>query len=454
MAVNLQFLGAARTVTGSKYLIENGDRKVLVDCGLFQGLKALRLQNWESSPVEPKSLSAVILTHAHIDHSGYVPRLVKEGFHGSVYCTAATAELLKVLWPDTGYLLEEEAEYMNRRKISKHHPALPLFTRKEAIRALDNIKVVDFKTKFSPAEGLSAEFHYAGHILGAASTLVDVNGTSIYFSGDLGRPQDPVFYPPEPPMAADYMVLESTYGDRLHPNSDPMDELARIINLTVERGGVVLLPAFAVGRSQTLLYFLSRLRAEGRIPDVPMFLNSPMATHVTESFCAFTQLHRLPVEICEQMRQAVHFVESVEESKALNERKGPMIIISASGMATGGRILHHLKSFAPFPKNSIVLTGFQAAGTRGEALEGGAEEIKIHGQMVPVRADVFSVENLSAHADYSEVLQWLEQTRLRPKKVFITHGEAKAAESLAQKITDKWKWSCEVPEQFSVIKLG
>lgn len=442
----LRFLGAAKTVTGSKYLLTARGKNILIDCGLFQGLKNLRLQNWEPFPIDPKTIDAVILTHAHIDHSGYIPRLIKEGFRGRIYCTAGTLALCRILLPDTGYLQEEEAEYFNRKKISKHNPALPLFTREEAEASIRRFVPRGFHEDFEAVEGIHVRFLYAGHIMGAAMAVVTVDGIKIGFSGDVGRPNDPVLNPPDAMPAVDYLLVESTYGDRLHPNTDPMGDIESIVNQTAARKGVVVVPAFAVGRAQTLIYYLTQLRQQGRIPEIPIYLNSPMATSVTDLLFQFRSLHKLSEAECEKMRQGIRIVKSAEESKMLNLRHGPMVIISASGMATGGRILHHLRQFAPDPNNTILLAGFQAAGTRGQALESGAREIKIFGEFVPVHATVTSVENLSAHADYREITAWLTKSNISPKKTFVVHGEATSAAALAAHLSKELNWSCEVPD--------
>lgn len=441
----IRFLGAAQTVTGSKYLLRHKGRQILIDCGLFQGMKDNRLKNWEPFPVDPKSIDTIVLTHAHIDHSGYIPRLIKEGFRGKVLCTPATLALCRELLPDAGYLQEEEAEYMNRRKVSKHHPALPLFSQEDAEEALSYFVAKPFHEEIRIGDAFRIRFLYAGHILGAAMVTVAMDETRIAFSGDVGRPMDPLFRPPDqlPPM--DYLVVESTYGDRTHPQSDPMDDLADAINTAFGRGGVVIIPAFAVGRTQTILYFLSKLRQAGRIPDIPMYLNSPMATSVTETFCNFRSLHRLSEHECREFTKNVRFIRTPEESKALNESKEPQLIISASGMATGGRVLHHLKQFIPDPRNMILLCGYQAAGTRGRSLQDGAEEIKIHGQFWPVKAEVRVIENLSAHADGQELCDWLKPARLNLKKVFVTHGEGHAAKTMAARLHETFGWDCTVP---------
>lgn len=446
MSFELQFLGGTGTVTGSKYLITTGNRKVLIDCGLFQGLKALRLKNWEELPFEVARLDAIILTHAHIDHSGYIPRLIKQGFRGRIYATAATKELCRILLPDSGYLMEEEAEYLNRNKRSKHRPALPLFTEKDAVRSLDYFEVVDFHEVKSLGADFSFEFKYAGHILGAASLIISIGQQKLAFTGDIGRLEDPIFYPPEPIPPVDYLVIESTYGNRLHKKISVLDELAEIINDSYQRRGVIVIPAFAVGRAQSLMYCLWLLRKENRIPYFPMFLNSPMATDVNELLKKFRDLHRLSEAECNEVCQVVKYVRTVEESKELNKMEGPLLIISASGMASGGRVLHHLKAFVTDPNNTILLSGFQAAGTRGEALEHGAEEIKIHGQYFSVRAKVLVLDNVSAHADYKEIIELFSQSKVKPKKVFVTHGEPAAADELRRRLSEAFSWNCIVPE--------
>jgi metallo-beta-lactamase family protein len=451
--MNLQFLGAAETVTGSRYLLTHQGKKILVDCGLFQGLKRLRLKNWDKFPINPTEIDALILTHAHIDHSGFIPRLVREGFKGKIYSTPATKELCKILLPDSAHIMEEEAEYLNRHKRSKHSPALPLFTNKDAQVALQFFETVPFKEKKNLAPGFSFQFNYVGHILGAASVIIEAEGRSIAFTGDIGRIDDKIFYPPEPLPPVDFLVTESTYGNRMHKVSDSLDELAEAINETFRRNGVILIPAFAVGRAQALMYDLFLLKQQRRIPDFPMFLNSPMATNVNKIFCDYKKLHRLSENECMKTCEVVEYIQGVEESKALNRKKGPMLIISASGMLTGGRILHHLKAFAPFAQNTILLAGFQAAGTRGEALERGANEIKIHGEYVPVKAQVKTLHNLSAHGDYQEVIKWFSDSKIHPKKVFVTHGEPSAANEFRRRLTESFGWQCFVPIQNETARL-
>ena len=443
---SLQFLGATGTVTGSKYLIEHDSRRILIDCGLFQGYKPLRLRNWAEFPCDPASIECVILTHAHIDHSGYLPLLVKNGFSGKVYCTSATRDLCEILLPDSGHLQEEEADYANRRGFSKHSPALPLYTQEDAERCLSQLHPVEFEQEVRLGKGVSLRLIPSGHILGAAFVRLEMPQASILFSGDLGRPHDLVMTAPSRIKQADYLVVESTYGDRSHETTDPLVELAEVINRTVKRGGVVVIPTFAVGRAQTLMYYLHLLKASHAIPDCPVYLNSPMAVDATRIFHQHRGEHRLSAAQCDGLCKAARFVRSAEESKQLNLSHGPMILLAASGMATGGRVVHHLKAFAPDPRNTILFTGFQAGGTRGARLMQGAESIKIHGEYVPVRAEVKMLGNLSAHADAGEIMAWLRGFSQPPRRTFITHGEPEAADALRHRIEEELHWSCSIPD--------
>lgn len=447
------FLGANATVTGSRYLVETPTSRILVDCGLFQGYKPLRLRNWAAFPVDPASIDAVVLTHAHLDHSGYLPRLVRSGFRGPVFCTAATRDLCNILLPDSGRLLEEEALHANRKGSSRHQPAEPLYTEADATRALRQLSAVDFDHDFEPATGLLARFRYQGHILGAASVTVEHEGRRIVFSGDIGRPHDQVMRAPVPPDDADWIVTESTYGNRRHPPVEANQELATALHGVLARGGVAIIPSFAVGRAQLLLHTIAQLQVAGTIPEVPVYLNSPMATDVTALYRRYPDLHRLDPEALQHMARITQIVNSVEESKALNRRKGPMIIVSASGMASGGRVLHHLVAFAPDPRNAILLSGFQAGGTRGAAIAGGARSVRIYGQDIAVNAEVIQLEAASAHADGEEILAWLRSARRVPKRVFVTHGEPDAADALRLRIQHELGWNAHVPEYREVAAL-
>jgi metallo-beta-lactamase family protein len=444
--MRLTFLGATGTVTGSKYLVEVPSARVLVDCGLFQGYKQLRLRNWAALPVDPKTIDAVILTHAHLDHTGYLPVLVRGGFHGPVFCTSATQDLCSLLLPDSGYLQEKDAEYANRHGFSKHRPAKPLYTEAEAKASLRLFRTVDYHRDAQLSGGITLGLAPSGHILGSAFVSLTVKGTKLVFSGDLGRPRNAIMLDPEPIAAAEYLVVESTYGDRRHTDLDPESALAEVIDQTAARGGVILIPAFAVGRTQTLLYHLHRLAAAKRIPAVPIYLDSPMAVDASKIFCEHRDSHRLSEDECHAACNVARYVTSVEESKDLDRRKGPMIIISASGMATGGRVLHHLKAFAPDAANTVLLTGYQAGGTRGAAMLAGAPTLKIHGQQVPVRAQIRQLDMLSAHADWFETLEWLRHFERAPRETFITHGEPDAADALRQRIQEQLGWPVAVPE--------
>lgn len=450
--MRIDFLGGTGTVTGSKYLLTHGGRRLLVDCGLFQGLKQLRLRNWATLAVDPASIDAVLLTHAHMDHSGFVPRLVRLGFKGAVHASQGTRELCELLLPDSGRLQEEDADYLNRHGKSKHKPALPLYSEREAMAALQRFRDVPFHAECAPWEGWSWRLHRAGHILGAASVRIECGGTSILFSGDLGRSDDLLMRAPEPAEPADHVVIESTYGGRIHPRTDPLDELAAVINRTAARGGVVVVPAFAVGRAQTLLHAVQQLKKARRIPEVPVYLNSPMAADTTRLYQRHTADHRLDVEQCSAMQRQTVIVSTVEESRRLNELRFPSIIVSASGMATGGRVLHHLKSYAPDARNTILFTGFQAAGTRGAAMVAGAQAVKIHGAYVPVRAEVACLESMSAHADRDQLLAWLG-TQRKPRRVFVTHGDPVAADALRLAIEERYGWPCTVPDYLESAEL-
>ena len=453
--MKLTFLGATGTVTGSKYLLEDDNRKILIDCGLFQGLKNLRLRNREKLPVNPADIDAVILTHAHIDHSGYLPLLVKNGFKGPVYCSSATADLCDILLPDSAHLQEEDARRANRYGYTRHKPALPLYTKEDAFNALEHLKPVSFDEEHGLSDFLSFRLTRAGHILGAACVRIDDGQTSIVFSGDLGRPHDPVMKAPAQIQEAGYLILESTYGDRRHEKTDILTQLEGIISQTAARGGSVVIPAFAIGRAQSLMYYIHALKKEKRIPDIPVYLDSPMAISATKLLQKHLVEHRLSREACADVCGSVIYTQTVEQSKAIYSTNNglPVIVISASGMATGGRILHHLKHYIGDERNTVLLAGFQAAGTRGARLAHGESEIKIHGQLFPVRAEIDMLDNISAHADYQEILDWLGHFREPPGKVFLTHGEPEAASSLKFKIEEHLGWRVEIPEYEQRVEI-
>ena len=451
--MRLTFLGATRTVTGSKTLQIAGKSKLLIDCGLFQGPRELKERNWANLPVDPGSIDAVVLTHAHLDHSGYLPVLVKNGFRGPVYCTPATRDLCEILLLDSGHLLERDAEFANRHGYSRHKPALPLYTVEEARAALGHLRAVPFGPSFQPLDDVTAMFLPAGHILGAAMVRLDDGAVSVLFSGDLGRPHDPVMLAPARRPASDYVVVESTYGDRRHDTTDAQQRLAEIISTTAARGGTVIIPAFAVGRAQSLLYHLDRLKRRGDLPPIPVYLDSPMAIDASDILCQHVGDHRLDEGQCRRMCTVAHYVQSVEESESLDQQTMPMVIVSASGMATGGRVLHHLKAMAPDARNTILLTGFQAAGTRGAQLRAGARELTIHGQLVPIRAAVESLDILSAHADADEILSWLASCPQMPQRTFVIHGEDHAADTLCGRLGRELGWQASVPAYGEAVDL-
>lgn len=454
MALRLSFLGAAATVTGSKYLLETGSSRILVDCGLFQGLKRLRERNWNALSFDPRRLDAIVLTHAHLDHSGFLPVLVRSGFRRPIYCTAATRELLGILLPDSARLQEEEAQFANEHRYSKHSPALPLYTEADARETLELLRIVDWSVNTEVAPSVRVSCTPAGHLLGAASLLVESAGSRILFSGDLGRPDDPMMRAPAAPAQADWMVIESTYGDRRHDSVDAEAELGPILNRTLTRGGTVVIPSFAVGRAQLLLHLIVRLKARHAIPDVPVYLNSPMATDVRQLYRDFPGEHRLTAAECDAMCTVARVVRTVEESKELNSSLGPAILIAGSGMATGGRVVHHLKAFAPGERNLILLSGFQAAGTRGAALIGGADTIKIHGEWIPVRAEVVQLRSTSSHADYPQLVAWARQMPVAPRRIFVTHGEPAAADALRQYLRREIATEVTIPEQGESYEHG
>jgi metallo-beta-lactamase family protein len=456
----IQFLGAAETVTGSMHLVTADDRQVLLDCGLFQGLKPLRLRNWRDFPFDPKRLDAVVLSHAHIDHSGALPLLVRRGYRGPIYATSGTVDLLGVLLPDAAHLQEEEADRANRYGYSKHKPALPLYTAEDAQRALGQLERAGYGRPFPVTGDITVTYRRAGHILGAATVDVKLGpGPRVVFSGDVGRYDRPILPDPEPVPEADVLLLESTYGDRTHPTGTAED-LARIVNETAQRGGALLVPAFVVDRTQELLWMLQRLEDEKRIPVLPVYVDSPSATEVTEIY------GRHPEDYDGEMRaekqrgadplrtKRCQFCRTVEESKRLNDLRGPVIIISSSGMATGGRILHHLQHRLPDERTTVLLVGFQAAGTRGRSLQDGARTIKMFGAQVPVHARVETIHGLSAHADRDELLRWLGGFRRPPGRTYLVHGEPQAAEALRETIHDRLGWSVDVAQDQGSVHLA
>ena len=450
MSVNITFLGGTGTVTGSKYLVRHGDESLMVDCGLFQGYKLLRLRNWTPLPIDANQVSAVLLTHAHLDHSGYLPLLAKQGFSRHVYATSGTRDLCRILLPDSGHIQEEDAEFANRHGFSKHAPALPLYTRQDALDCLPLLKTIEFGKTFQPIPGWRATFTPAGHILGAASVLLEVAGRRILFSGDLGRPDDLIMNPPASAPAADTVLIESTYGDRTHPTEDVIGELGPVLQKLAKRGGVAVIPVFAVGRAQALLHAIHQLKLRGDLPtSLPVFLDSPMAVNTTHLFEHHQGEHRLSSKEALALTHAATMVSSTDESRALANRHGPMVILSASGMATGGRVLHHLALYASDHRNMIILTGFQVPGTRGATLASGGKSVRIHGRDVPVKAEVVQLQSASAHADANQILAWLRTMPEAPNQVYVVHGELGPSDELRKRIKHELGWRAIVPEHGS-----
>ena len=461
----LQFLGATQTVTGSKYVLEAGGTRVMVDCGLFQGLKELRLRNWQPLPIDAASISRVVLTHAHIDHTGYLPRLVRDGFAGPVHATTGTADLLKIVLPDSGRLQEEDADYANRKSFSKHRPAQPLYTEQDANAALRHLSPAKYDETVRLSKLMAARFVSAGHILGSSFVAVEIKEPGreplkVLFSGDLGRYDEPILNDPSQVDETDYLLIESTYGNRLHNRADTKEQLAAIINRAAERGGKIIIPAFAVGRTQLLVYYLRQLEDEGRIPALPVAVDSPMGVDVTRIYSRHHEDHDFDMERLEKLRRNplatrnFSLVQGRAGSKALDAHSGPGIIISASGMATGGRVLHHLAHYLPDPATAVILVGYQAAGTRGRRLQDGEHEIKIHGQWIPVNAQVESVSSLSAHADQGEIMRWLKGFKRPPRATFIVHGELDASKVLLEKIVKELGWNAVIPTYTQVVDLA
>jgi metallo-beta-lactamase family protein len=454
----ITFLGAAGTVTGSKHLLRVGGKQVLLDCGLFQGVKALRLRNWASPPVDPSSLDAVVLSHAHLDHSGYLPVLVREGFRGSIHCTSGTADLLPLLLRDSGRIQEQDAERANRHGYSKHKPAFPLYTSADAERVMPLLRPQPYRAPFSVTPNLRVTFHRAGHILGSAITELEAGSLKVVFSGDLGRWNRPILRDPDMISDADVVLIEGTYGDRRH-GDDPDEALARVLTETAHRGGTVVVPAFAVGRTQELIWTIRKLEDAGRIPLVSVYLDSPLGSSVTALYCRHPEDHDLDMaslmdeKKCPLCCRQYNVVTTGEESKRLNGQNGPMVIIAGSGMATGGRVLHHLKYRLPDHRNTILLAGYQSEGTRGRLLQDGAKFIKIHGEVIPVRAQVATIDGLSAHADQSEILRWLGGFRRAPRMLYVVHAEPTPAAALAARIRSELGWNVGVAIDGATVPL-
>jgi len=450
---SLSFFGAAGTVTGSRFLVESSGTRALIDCGLFQGYKHLRQRNREPFPVAPATLDALLLTHAHIDHTGYVPALVRDGYKGPVLTTQGTIDLLNLLLPDSAYLMEEEASYARKKGYSKHRNPEPLYTSDDAALALTRLRSVERERPYDVAPGLSATWHHAGHIIGASSIELRTQAGTIFFSGDLGHNNDALMKAPKPYPGSDVLVVESTYGDRSHGDVAAEDQLTAALGPTLEAGGVVLIPAFAVGRTQTLTLHITRLIEQGRIPDVPVFINSPMAVNASEIYARYPDEQRVSGAEITQMNSRTRFVRTVDQSIALNMGQGPMVIISAAGMLTGGRVLHHLVAFGQDPNNAIVLSGFQAGGTRGADLSAGERVLRIFGMDVHISASVTQIDSMSAHADADQLLAWMKASPKQPAMTYLVHGEEHAADRLRFRIEHELGWSARVAQHGEEVDL-
>ena len=458
---SLTFLGAAGTVTGSQFLVEAGGDRLLVDCGQFQGLKALRLRNWGPPPFDPAGVEAVLLTHAHLDHSGMLPRLVRQGFRGRIFATAGTKDLCKLILADAGHIQEEDARRANRGHYSKHTPALPLFTEADAAAALARFQVFGYRTGMPVTRHHVATFHPAGHLLGSAFVSLarrDGSGGTVVFGGDLGRYGRPVLPDPSPGVACDVLLVESTYGDRQHPPDDNGEALARVVNETADRRGKLIIPAFAIGRVEEVLYWLRRLEQAGRVPRLPVYVDSPMAVSAIEYYRQHA--HELdedmrPVhgDMCRFCTERFEPVETMKESQAVVDRSGPAIVISASGMATGGRVLRHLEQALPDPKNTVLFVGFQAKGTRGRDLIEGARQVKMFGQLIPVRARIERLNDMSAHADAGEIMRWLGTFPSAPGITYLVHGEPTAQAVLKARIERELGWRVHVPSHGEQVEV-
>jgi metallo-beta-lactamase family protein len=442
---SIKFLGAAGTVTGSRFLVtSNSGQRILIDCGLFQGLKNLRLKNWSSFPVDPREINAVILSHAHVDHSGYLPKLVKEGFDGYIYSTSATKAQAEILLYDSAHLKQEEADYANKKKFSKHEPAIPLYTDEDVRQTMLKFRTHKYKEIFHVGD-FTIKFSNAGHILGACSVLVEVDHKKILFSGDIGRVDDQILFDPAPAPDADILVLESTYGNRLHPKTNPIEAFKDLIRKAIEDKSVILIPSFAVGRAQSILYCINQVFEQYPDLRLPAYLNSPMAKSVTALYEHFVSELKLSSLECNKVCHTAKIIQSVEESIELNKQSGPMIIISASGMLAGGRVLHHLKNFGKDPNNIIVFAGFQAEGTRGATLLRGERLIKIHGYYHEIQAQIMNFDFFSAHADQEELINWVKTMQTPPKQVYLVHGEPLAADTLRLKLQENLGLNVYVP---------
>jgi len=451
--MTIQFLGASETVTGSKYLLNTGDKKILIDCGLFQGLKELRLLNWNDLPLDVSDIDAVILTHGHLDHTGYLPRLLKLGFKGHIYGTPPTLDIAEIILLDSGKIQEEESKKANDEGYSKHHPAKPLYNLKDAERAIAHFRVMQEGEWIELFPNIKVRLQYNGHILGAVFIEMDVQGKRIVFSGDIGRKKDALLHSPKKPEKADVLLIESTYGDRIHPQIDLEKRMQEIVMHTIEKNGTLIIPSFAVERAQLLMYVLWKLREKKLIPEIPMILDSPMGANVLQLFYKYKEWHQLEIDDCIKMCEAFQIVREYKETWENIDNDKPKIVIAGSGMVTGGRVLTYLQYYLDRPETSILLAGYQAEGTRGRALLEGTKELKIYGKYYPVQAEVFDLQVLSAHADQNELLDWMREIKEAPKHIFVVHGESIAADAFRMKIKDTYGWEARIPELNEIVEI-
>lgn len=451
--MNIVFLGGTGTVTGSKYLVETSTTKILIDCGLYQGYKWLRARNREPLPFDLKSLDAIVLTHAHLDHSGFIPALYKQGYRGPIYTHEATVSLCSILLPDSGHIQEDDAKFYSKHKLSRHKNPEALYDKETAEASMSLFKPVKFHQHFSIGD-INIVLQSAGHILGAASVILEADGKRIGFSGDVGRPNDNIMYPPEPLPPLDLLMLESTYGNRLHDKEDPFDLLAEVVNSTVKQGGTLLIPSFAVGRTEAIQHMLTVLMQEQRIPQLPVYLDSPMAISVFDIYCNYSELNRLSKEQCQEMSHLVKFTRKVDESKELSELVMPHIIIAGSGMATGGRILHHMKRLIGDYRTTVLFTGYLSGGTRGAKMIAGNDSVKIHGKWLPIKARIEVLHGLSGHGDYEDITQWLQSSQLKSKtKIRLVHGDPDASEAMRDHLMQNTHFNVEVASYHEILRI-
>jgi len=452
--MKIQFLGAAGTVTGSKTLIESNGIRILIDCGLFQGGHELRQQNWEPLPVLPSTIDFVLLTHGHLDHCGWLPILVNQGFEGKIYCTSPSKAITQLILRDSAKIQEEEAEKANKEKYSKHNPAKPLYTVEEAEKVLPYFRVIQKDQEFNLDAEITARYFYAGHILGACSIELNLEGKKLVFSGDIGRDNDDLLFPAVKPKQADYVFLESTYGNKLHPENDPKEELGEYINEAYEKGGNIVIPSFAVERAQAVMYLIWQLKKAGKIPDMPYIIDTPMGIEMLQLFVENRQWHKLRIDQCEEMCQIFSMITEYEDTIAAIYDDQPKVVIAASGMLTGGRVLSYLERYIVRPETTVVIVGYQAEGTRGRKLLDGEKEIKIYGKYYPVEAKIVEIEGLSAHGDQKDLLEWLSELEQKPETIFLVHGETEALTTLQNEIEGKYQFRCEIPYQGQVVEIN